>query len=708
MRGRNEKSLVEQLLTLLQPENEADGRWQSAALQLKEFLDQVPGGFLIYRAEGNEDILFANAALVHMFGCDTEEEFRAYTGNSFRGIVHPDDYRAVSDSIATQIARSQIDLDYVEYRIRRKDGVIRWIEDYGHYIRNKTLGGIFYVFLSDATEKITRQILENREKEKKLENLIEEYDKERNLIRREHLRRLEVIEGLSVDYDSILYADLDENTVLPYRVSTRTVELFDSALHRAVFSSFVGRYVEIWVHPEDQMQVLQALTADYMRERFRENKTFYINYRCVQDEKPLYMQLRIVNVGGDDGIAQAVIGCRNIDDEMRQERLQRNVLEEALLSAKAADVAKNTFLSNISHDMRTPMNAIFGFTEIAKKNAGDNAAVLGYLDRIEEAGRHILDQIDKVLQMTYSQSQGWSITDTGCNLAELVQSVYDEQRARATEKDIALSVEVKLEHPDVFADAEKLRQVLLHLVGNALQYTDRGGRVTVTAAEGTRQENGFIRYTFTVCDTGIGIAADALDRIFRAFEREKNTTQSGRFGAGLGLTIAKNIIEKMEGTIDVTSEVGKGSTFTVTVALRPQTAAPQTGGAGRPDGKVLIVEDNEINLEIETEILTDLGFAVDTAENGKIAVEKIEAAADDEYAFVLMDLQMPVMDGWTASRAIRGLKNPKKAALPIIALSANAFESDVRKSIEAGINEHLSKPMDVPVLLETVKKVLRG
>ncbi len=251
------------------PLNPADVR---RAHEIIKFMDEMPGGFLIYHADGNEDIIYANKALLRIFKCDTLKEFKTLTGNSFKGIVHPYDLDAVEESIKKQIADSQYDLDYVEYRSIRKDGSICWIEDFGHYLDIEGLGGVFYVFLTDATAKKNQYLIERAalidKKEKKMQNLIDAYDREKKLIHQEHLRRLEVIEGLSVNYESILYADLDSDKVFPYRLSDRTKYQFDNRYQIIGFCWYVSNYVDTWVHPEERAMVRQLTNPEYIREKW--------------------------------------------------------------------------------------------------------------------------------------------------------------------------------------------------------------------------------------------------------------------------------------------------------------------------------------------------------------------------------------------------------------------------------------------------------
>lgn len=691
------------------------------AAKLKMFIDELPGGFLIYHADGDESIIYVNAALLEIFGCATLDAFKSMTGNSFRGMVHPDDLDEVEQSIKEQIKASQNDLDYVEYRIVRKDGETRWVEDYGHFVHSDAVGDIFYVFITDATEKINRRISEKaalinakHEKEKKLLNLIETYDKERMLIHQEHLRRLEVIEGLSVNYDSILYADLDADRVLAYRLSMRTEKQFERKLQARDLGWFLDDYVKVWVHPDDRARVAELTSPDCMRQKLKNNATYYINYRCVYKGETQYIQLRLVNVGSKEHVSQIVMGYRNVDVEILQEIKQKQILQEALENAKLADIAKSTFLSNMSHDMRTPLNAIFGFTALARKNPSDGKAVVRYLNKIETAGKQILDLIEKVLEYSYTESQDFKLNNADCDITEIIKGVSNYIAPNAAAKHISVATETDgITHKTVCVDAEKLGQILMHIAGNAVKYTDGGGSVRITAREKAKPNSDFSTYTFEIADTGIGISEQFKRHIFDPFEREKNTTFSGEFGTGLGLTIAKHTAEMMGGDITVESEVGKGSVFTVTMLLKRRHASPARSAKSADDAidlhgkKVLLVEDSEINLEIETEMLQDIGLVVDCAENGQLAVDAVKASAPGEYSFILMDIQMPVMDGRTAAREIRKLDDPAHADIPIIALSANAFESDKRMSMEVGMDAHLTKPIDIPLLVKTVKRTLK-
>lgn len=724
-------SLIKYILALLNIPSNADASCQQAAAALGHqrpyyiqmacslirFMDEMPGGFLIYQADDDEEIIYANKALLRMCQCHTLSEFRKFTGNSFKGFVYHKDLDKVEESIRQQISESRYDLDYVEYRLKRKDGEILWLEDYGHFAHSP-IGDIFYAFISDATEKKLSQqaqLQEQQQKEQHLRNLIDEIDRERKDISQEHLRRLEVIEGLSVNYESILYADLDSDKILPYRLSSRTIVQFEKTFKPKKFSWYIQDYIKTWVHPEDRAYVENLTSAVCIRERLASQKTYYLNYRVLKNAKLQYLQLRIVNVGSKDRISQIVMGYRRVDDEVQREMEQKELLEDALKNANLAITAKNTFLSNMSHDIRTPLNAIFGFTALAGRHLNDPDAISYYLDKINDSSRQLLDLIDKVLELAWSDADDFRIADTECCLPDIMQNVKRALKAQADEKQISFTSDFSsLTHCDIYSDPDKLEKLLLYLAHNAIKYTQNGGWVKITASELKNLPNDYAIYQIVVEDNGIGISKEFISRIYKPFEREKNTTFSGVLGTGLGLTIAKNITEAMGGTIEAQSTLGAGSRFTVTLRLRTHNH-PSAGSMSMDDilarlsgQKILLVEDNEINLEIETALLEGMGFQVDTAVDGKIAVEIMEKASPGDYALILMDIQMPVMNGHQAARAIRSFENEALSRIPIIALSADAFESDRRKSIESGMDAHLPKPIDVPVLLETMAKTLQA
>ena len=684
------------------------------------FLDEIPGGFLIYRAWGDERILYANRGLLHLFGCDSTDALRTLTGNSFKGIVHPEDLEAVEQSIYRQIEDSAERLNYVEYRIRRRDGTVRRVEDHGHFVRGGNTEDYFYAFLADATEKYERREKERsvlqsaaREKDREMQKLIRHYDAERALIDQEYLRRLEVIEGLSINYESILFADIGIDQVLPYRLSVRTQPMFKTRFFLRVYSEYAQEYAQRWVHPEDRERVARMTSIEHIQETLAQNSTYYLNYRVCMGEETQYLQLRIVAVGESEGpCTQIVMGFRSLDEEIRREMEQKQILAQALTNANLAVTAKNTFLSNMSHDMRTPLNAILGFAQLAKHELDDPKAVLGCLNRIETSGKQLFELINKVLELANMESEQSCALEVECVLRDIAQEVFDYLRPQAQEKNIDFSVQIGLRHEVIFSDPEKLRQLLMYLVNNAVTYTPSDGRVTIFIEEKDEKTGPYALYRIRVQDTGIGISEEFLDRIFDPFAREKNTTLSGVHGVGLGLSIVKNIVDMMGGSIDVQSKPNEGSTFTVELNFRVQEEDPlpaleEAAAAPSARGKsVLVVEDNEINLEIEKELLEMKGFSVDTAVDGSVALEKLRCCAPGQYDVILMDLQMPVMDGWQAAAEIRKLNDPARAGIPIIAVSANSLKEDVRRSLESGMNAHLPKPIDIEEIVRQIEALV--
>lgn len=691
-----------------------DGQSLQTACEIINFMDEMPGGFLIYHADQDERIIYANRGLLRIFQCDTIEEFRAHTADSFRGLVHPEDLEQVEESIRAQVAASQFDLDYVEYRICRRDGAVRWIEDYGHFIYVPAVGNVFYVFLADATDKReqllaerARLLSEKLEGEQRLQSLIQKYDQERSLINQEYLRQLEVIEGLSINYESICYLDLDTDQIVPYRLSQRTALLFQERYHPLPYSQYAKSYVDIWVHPEDRELVTRETAPACIREKLAESGTYYFNYRVVVKGEIQYLQLRLVDVGRQEQVSQVVFGYRRVDEEIRQQMEQQALLSEALTKANLAIASQNAFLSNMSHDMRTPLHAIFGFTSLARLSTED-PILTDYLAQMETAGRTLLDMIDKVLEVS-ALSEMTGPQETACDLREILERTYSYFQPQAREKNISLRIECsRLEHSAVYGDPEKLRQLAFYLTSNAITYTNPGGQVTLSAAQGEEQVNDYMEYSLRVKDTGVGISPEFLEKVFEPFSREKNSTHSKIHGVGLGLTIAKQIVDMMGGTIEVESTIGQGSAFTVMLRLRRQArTAPERKVLSSQEAsqRILLAEDNEINLEIETELLERMGFVVDPVENGALALEKLKKMPAGHYDLVLTDLQMPVMDGWQEAAAIRALADPALSGIPIIALSANVQESDRIRSRECGIDAHLVKPMDLALMLQTIERL---
>ena len=694
--------LIEYLLTT---DGDLRDRESLTARQIKRFTDEMPGGFFIYRDEDGE-ILYVNRALCEIYGCETEREFLEHTGGTFQGMVHPDDLEEVEKSIKEQISQNSFDLDYVEYRIIRKDGTVCWAEDFGHFIQTRSLGGVFYVFLADATERHRRRAAERAALlEEKLQEQAEQNLEFLEQMNDELTRRLELIEGLSADYEAVFHADLEADVIQPYRVSARDDFRFGRDLQVRPFTGFADEYADRWVHPEDQERFRREVAPDYIRDVLRKHKSYHINYRVLRQGEPEYVQVFIVNVSPNEGVTQIMFGCRTVDEEVRRERERSAILEEALDQAKQASDARNTFLSNISHDMRTPLNAVVGFAALARRHLDDQEKLKKDLDRIEASSSQLLGLLNNVLELSWLESTKAHLEESACVLPELAREVWGEVCSYAEERGVELLLSgAEVEHPRVWCDLPKLRQSLSRLAMGAVRRVSPGGQVRLSLRERSATR-AYGAYVFTADCSNTEVPLD--EGVFAAFSRREITVASDAEGADLGLPIAKHVMELMGGKVEAEPRPGGGGCVTASLNLRLQEEA-KVWTASRPAGeqRVLVAEDNELNREIAADLLEEAGFLVDTAENGAEALEKVKSAPAGYYALVLMDLRMPVMDGHSAARAIRDLEDPGKAGVPIVALSANTFDEDRKRSAESGMNAHLAKPLDVDHLLELISGIV--
>ena len=394
-------------------------------------------------------------------------------------------------------------------------------------------------------------------------------------------------------------------------------------------------------------------------------------------------------------------------------RIQENEqLEVRLSAAEEASKAKTFFLSNMSHDIRTPLNAIIGYTALANREGVTYEEKSGYIGKIDMASRQLLEIVNDVLDMSRIESGKFSLEPACVNLENCVREAGDLVRTQLEGKKIGLSVSCDISHPWVMCDKVMLDRALMNLLCNAGKFTEENGTVSLQLSElGSSGETG--RYEIRVKDTGIGMSREFAERLFMPFERERTSTVSKIQGTGLGLAITKSIVDMMGGDIAVQTEKGKGTEFTITVGF--PLAEPEeesrfnVGEEVSFEGlRALLVEDNMINMEIAQMLLSQAGFLVETAENGKIAVEMTAASEPGYYDVILMDIQMPVMDGYMATQAIRNLPDAGLAGVPIIAMTANAFQEDIKKAETAGMNGHIAKPLDVPSMIATLQQVLKN
>lgn len=668
----------------------------------------MPGGFFIYHADGDERLIYANQALIQIYGCESLEEFQEFTGFTFPGLVHPEDREGAEQSIRQQIFTGGNDLDYIEYRIVRKDGSIRWIDDYGHFVHTDSYGDIFYVFVEDSTEKKRKALDDARTARLAQERLeaLEALEHEATALKLVH----EILRSgmWSMEFDrqgqmTSVFWSQDFRTMIGYR-------------DEQDFPNVLSSWSDL-LHPEDRDRVLEqyyAVINDYT------GKSLYdAEYRLLTKDRG-YRWFRATGKLSrrEDGSPITYVGMfvditrRKKTDEELQE--QRRLLEEALVKAQRASRAKTIFLNNMSHDIRTPMNAIIGFTNLASAHLDDRELMQDYLAKIAASSSHLLSLINDVLDMSRIESGKVDIHAMPCSLSRILHDLKDMIQADLKVKNLHFRLDDSaLVHPCVFCDQLRLNQVLLNVLSNALKFTPAGGSICVTVTERPADTPDTSIYEFRIRDTGIGMAPDFIEHIFEPFERERTSTVSGILGTGLGMPITKNLTELMNGQIALESQKDHGTTFTLTFPFRLSQSPDVQNEPAAPaaavhfsDRRLLLVEDNELNQEIAVTILEDIGCTVDVASNGAQAVEKVRLSLDAPYDLVLMDIQMPVMNGIEATKTIRAMEDPRLSQIPIVAMTANAFEEDRQLVFSAGMNAHLGKPIDIDKLFSTLQEFL--
>ena len=393
-------------------------------------------------------------------------------------------------------------------------------------------------------------------------------------------------------------------------------------------------------------------------------------------------------------------------------------LEIALKKAEDASLAKTRFLNNMSHDIRTPMNAILGYAQIMKDelNRKEMPEVSEHLEKLQQSGNLLLSIINNVLDMARIESGRMELDENYCRIEDVWKSLFAVFDENAMKKNIALHYAMNVEHEHVLTDVTKVKEILVNILSNAIKYTPAGGSVMVDVDELPCDESGYMIVKIRVSDTGIGMSQDYQTKIFEAFTREQNTTKSKIAGTGLGMSIVKKYVDLLGGTINVESELGKGSTFTVTLKhriadesyyVKKHIEEPGTGSEILEGRNILLAEDNDLNAEIAEAILERAGLKTERVEDGIQCVNRIMEMPVGTYDMILMDIQMPKMDGYKATQAIRNLPDRDKACIPIIAMTANAFVEDKRDAIAAGMNGHIAKPIQVDKLLSMLAEVIR-
>ena len=405
---------------------------------------------------------------------------------------------------------------------------------------------------------------------------------------------------------------------------------------------------------------------------------------------------------------------RIVTEQKEELMAARDRLQEAVERAEEANRAKSTFLFNMSHDIRTPMNAILGFADLAGKS-GDMEKQQDYLRKIRSSGDVLLSILNNVLEMSQIEKGALILEEEARSVDAFYADMYAMFHGQMEQKGIDFTSDIDTVHHYVYCDAAKLQEVLLNILSNACKYTDSGGKVSLRVEELPSEREGYAVLRTTVRDSGRGMSEEFAAKIFDQFSREKASEKNTIEGTGLGMAIVKSLVDFMGGAVTVESQLGEGTAVTVTLThriARKEDAVDRSAGEGATEEKfgerrILLAEDNDINAEIATVILSEAGFSVDRAEDGRICVERLKEAPGGYYDMVLMDIQMPNLNGYEATREIRGLADPEKAGIPIVALTANTFEEDRRNAFDAGMDGHLGKPINVGDLMQTLSDMLK-
>lgn len=668
--------------------NKAKEQLQQKQQQMEVVLHSVNGGVKSSNDDDTYSYAYISEELPGMFGY-TMEEFKKFTGNNAMGMVYPPDLpRALAD--CNECFKDGNPTYSTKYRVPCKDGSLKWVMDSGR--KTKTPEGntiINSIYLDITKDEEARQSELNHE-------------------RRTKQQYYDLLSSINSNYYFIYLVNLEDGSGIPLRLPETECAVFTSYSTNGLYD--IEPLVRSHFHPDDSAKILEHFSLSGLRRQKKDrhidfalecrSRLFGSEYRWTAFNSTLLAQ--------SDGYHQIILTLRDIHEDKLKELREQQALQEAFDAAKAANMAKNEFLSRMSHDIRTPMNAIMGMTAIAGKYLDDKDRIQDCLAKITTASNHLLNLINEVLDMAKIESGKLNLLEEDFSISAMLQELLDLINPQLLVKKHHFTLTKAPELRDnVLGDKLRLKQLLLNILANAIKYTPPYGSISLEVRETHSRLHDTIGYEFIITDNGIGMDSEFAAKIFEPFARASDSRTSEIEGTGLGMTIALNIARMMNGTIDVQSTLGKGSAFKATVYLRPhqqirssKASAPSAGIDSLQEiscrGKqVLLVEDNELNLEIAVELLKYAGLNITTAKNGLEGLDKFKAAPPGTYALILMDIQMPVMNGLEAAKAIRALPVKDAQTVPIVAMTANAFPEDIAATLQAGMNEHLSKPIDL-------------
>lgn len=668
--------------------NKAKELLQQKQQQMEVVLHSVNGGVKSSNDDDTYSYAYISEELPCMFGY-TMEEFKKFTGNNAMGMVYPPDLpKALAD--CNECFKDGNPTYSTKYRVPCKDGSLKWVMDSGR--KTKTPEGntiINSIYLDITKDEEARQSELNHE-------------------RRTKQQYYDLLSSINSNYYFIYLVNLEDGSGIPLRLPETECAVFTSYSTNGLYD--IEPLVRSHFHPDDSAKILEHFSLSGLR---RQKKDRHIDFalECrsrLFDSEYRWTAFNSTLLAQSDGYHQIILTLRDIHEDKLKELREQQALQEAFDAAKAANMAKNEFLSRMSHDIRTPMNAIMGMTAIAGKYLDDKNRVQDCLAKITTASNHLLNLINEVLDMAKIESGKLNLLEEDFSISAMLQELLDLINPQLLVKKHHFTLTKAPELRDnVLGDKLRLKQLLLNILANAIKYTPPYGSISLEVRETHSRLHDTIGYEFIITDNGIGMDSEFAAKIFEPFARASDSRTSEIEGTGLGMTIALNIARMMNGTIDVQSTLGEGSSFKATVYLHPhqqihssKASAPAAGIDRLQEiacrGKqVLLVEDNELNLEIAVELLKCAGLEITIAKNGLEGLDKFKAAPPGTYTLILMDIQMPVMNGLEAAKAIRALPVKDAQTIPIVAMTANAFPEDIAATLQAGMNEHLSKPIDL-------------
>ena len=645
---------------------------------LQDIYDAVPCGimrFQVYKTE--QTLLSANKTALTMSGIESMETLAAVVKKGF--LTSPNDPDVNFDNVYRELVNVG-DTMTIERCFVTREGKTRWFRGNNTLLDKKDDYRIVQLICYDVTAEKEQEIKEAQERK-------DAY--------------LDQIFSILSDntQDAYLLFSLEDFT--PEYISPNIERLTGIPISKFEKEGMDAIRPEGW-DPKDSRSA--ALDVDpghplhFERERVHK----------ITGETRLFMDS--FYAGELDGGRKALLVVSDRTEEVRAQQ----ALEEAVQAANVANMAKSEFLSDMSHDIRTPMNAIIGLINLLEKNVDDRERFDRHLRDLKLSSEHLLELINNVLDMSRIESGKTELDLEEFNIRTLLEEVNSVYRTQAALKGLQVEEEIAVPEKRYEGDPVRVKKVLLNLLSNAVKYTPEGGRVHLSSRSLGIAANGYETLEFKIEDNGYGMSKEFVDIIFQPFSREKNTTVSGIGGTGLGMAIVKNLVELMNGNVYVESEPGKGSTFMVQIPFKPvsETVTPLVMEKGAEDVsldglRILVVEDYELNAEILMELLSMEGVQCDYAENGKVAVECFEASHEDTYDMILMDVKMPVMDGYEAAAAIRAGSHPNAKTIPIVALTANAFKEDIQRALDAGMDEHIAKPVRVDKIKAAVSRLVK-